>query len=131
MIERLEEFCMELVRRPARLKPDVVVFGDDLGAQDRMPISPRTFRELIFPAYRRIFGCLRGCGIHVYLHSDGHVVEVLDQLVEAGVSILNVQDRVNGISSLKKLLKGRVCIDLDVVDSGFFPEALPVKSTSM
>jgi len=59
-----------------------------------MPISPRTFRELIFPAYRRIFGCLRGCGIHVYLHSDGHVVEILDQLVEAGVSILNVQDAI-------------------------------------
>ncbi|RLF03775.1 MAG: hypothetical protein DRK00_08170, partial [Thermoprotei archaeon] len=71
LVETLTEFYEELARRVARLKPDVAVFGDDLGMQDRMPISPRIFREFIHPAYRRIFEILRSRGIHVYLHTDG------------------------------------------------------------
>ncbi|RLE96983.1 MAG: hypothetical protein DRJ96_05110 [Thermoprotei archaeon] len=125
LVEALTRFYEELARRVARLKPDIVVFGDDLGMQDRMPISPRTFREFIYPAYRRVFGLLRSRGIHVYLHTDGHVVEVLDQLVETGVSVLNVQDRVNGVNNLRRLLKGRVCIDLDVDRQRLLPRGSP------
>jgi hypothetical protein len=125
LIEALESFYMELARRAAELKPDIVSFGDDLGTQTGMPISPRAFREFIFPAYKRIFGYLRGRGVHVYLHTDGRVVEILDQLVETGVSVLNVQDRVNGLENLRRLLKGRVCIDLDIDRQRLLPFGTP------
>jgi len=125
LVEALESFYLELARRAAELKPDIVSFGDDLGTQTGMPISPRAFREFIFPAYRRIFGYLRGRGVHVYLHTDGKVVEVLDQLAETGVSVLNVQDRVNGIENLRRLLKGRVCIDLDIDRQRLLPFGTP------
>jgi len=125
LIEALESFYMELTRRAAELKPDIVSFGDDLGTQTGMPISPKTFREFIFPVYKRIFGYLRGRGVHVYLHTDGRVVEVLDQLVETGVSVLNVQDRVNGLENLRRLLKGRVCIDLDIDRQRLLPFGTP------
>ncbi|MEM2638728.1 MAG: uroporphyrinogen decarboxylase family protein, partial [Candidatus Bathyarchaeia archaeon] len=93
---------------------DVVYIGDDLGTQTRMPISPSTFREFIYPSYRKIFGRIRDRGVHVYFHSDGHVVEVLDQLIEAGASVLNVQDRVNGLENIRALCRGKVCVDIDV-----------------
>ena len=125
LVEALKDFYLELVRRAVRLKPDVIYFGDDLGNQDRMPFSPRVFREVLFPAYREIFGFVRRHGIHVHFHSDGHVVEVLDQLVEAGASILNVQDRVNGIANLKRVLKGKICIDLDVDRQQLLPQGTP------
>ena len=63
--------------------------------------------------------------MHVYLHTDGRVVEVLDQLAVTGVSVLNVQDRVNGLENLRRLLKGRVCIDLDIDRQRLLPFGTP------
>ena len=114
LIDILTEYNLELVKKVLRLGVDVVAFGDDLGMQNRMPISPRLFRRHVFPAYKRIFSTVRDAGVHVRLHTDGHVIEVVDQLIEAGVSILNIQDRVNGLDNIERYCKGRVCIDLDI-----------------
>jgi uroporphyrinogen-III decarboxylase len=114
LIEKLTNYNLELIDRVIKLKPDVVSFGDDLGLQDRMPISEKKFRKFIFPSYRRIFQRVRSSGARVYLHSDGHIMEVVDDLIEAGVSVINLQDRVNGVENIEKKIKGRVCVDLDV-----------------
>lgn len=115
LVEALTEYNLELLKRLLKISGvDVVSFGDDLGTQTRMPISPATFREFVYPAYRKFFSYVQAYGARVRLHSDGHVMEVVDQLVEAGVDILNIQDRVNGLGNIKEKLWGRVCIDLDI-----------------
>ncbi|MFN3621589.1 MAG: uroporphyrinogen decarboxylase family protein, partial [Nitrososphaerales archaeon] len=62
----------------------------------------------------KIFQKIRSRGIHVYLHTDGHIVEVLNQLIEAGVNVLNIQDRVNGLDNIASICKSRICVDLDI-----------------
>jgi len=115
LIDALAEYNLELVDLFLKSgKLDLISFGDDLGLQDRMPISPRTFREFIFPSYHRIFQKIRSRGVHVRLHSDGHVIEVADQLMGSGVDILNIQDRVNGLEEIASKCKGVVCVDLDI-----------------
>lgn len=125
LIEILTEYNLELVKRILKLGVDMITFGDDLGLQDRMPISPRIFRKYIFPSYKKIFSLIRSHGVHVYLHTDGHVVEVIDQLIEAGVSVLNIQDKVNGIENIKRLCKGKVCVDLDIDRQHLLPFGKP------
>ena len=125
LIDMLTEYNLALVRRLLKLKVDMISFGDDLGLQDRMPISRATFRKFIFPSYRKIFQTVRAAGVRVRLHSDGHIMEVVDDLVEAGVSVLNLQDRVNGIENIKRKLKGRVCIDLDIDRQYIVPFGTP------
>lgn len=88
--------------------------GDDLGMQDRLPISPESWRKLIKPAYRRIFGLARERGFPVRLHTDGYIVDIIPDLLEIGVTDLNPQELVNGIDNLAKLIKGKVHISLDV-----------------
>jgi len=63
----------------------------------------------------------------VRLHTDGRVMEVADQLLEAGVNILNIQDRVNGLENIERLLKGRVCIDLDIDRQHLIPYGTPAQ----
>lgn len=92
----------------------MVSFGNGLGLQDRMPISDKTFRKFIYPSYRKIFQRVRNSGIRVYLHTDGHIMEVADALIEVGASVLNIQDRVNGIENIRQRIKGKVCVDLDI-----------------
>jgi hypothetical protein len=41
-------------------------------------------------------------------------MELIDLLIEAGVTIINPQDLCNGIDNLAREVKGRVCISLDV-----------------
>ncbi len=126
LIEKLTEYILDLVKILLKFgKIDVIYFGDDLGTQTRMPISPATFKEFIYPSYRRIFQQIRRMGTHVYFHSDGHIIEVIDQLINAGVSILNIQDRVNGLDNLNSLCKGRICIDVDVDRQHLVPFGRP------
>lgn len=114
LIEMLTDYNLAIVNRLVKLRVDMITFGDDLGLQDRMPISDKTFRKFIYPSYRKIFQSVRNSGTKVYLHTDGHIMEVADALMEAGVSVLNIQDRVNGIENIRQRIKGRVCVDLDI-----------------
>ncbi len=114
LIEMMTEYYLQIIERILTFRPDIVYFGDDLGMQDRMPMSETKFREFIYPSYRKFFRRLRDSGVRVHLHTDGHVMEVTDSLLEAGVSILNVQDLVNGLDNIVMNLKGRVCVDLDI-----------------
>lgn len=88
--------------------------GDDLGMQDRLPISPASWRKLIKPAFQRIFGLGREHGASVSLHTDGYIVDIIPDLIEVGVTSLNPQDLVNGLDNLERLAKGKIHIALDI-----------------
>lgn len=125
LIGVVTEYNMELIKRWLDIGVDVMYFGDDLGTQTGPMINPKAFRELFIPAYAKMFGvCLNG-GVHVYLHSDGRVIEVVQDLTRAGVDILNIQDRVNGIENIAKACKGKVCIDLDIDRQNLLPFGTP------
>ena len=88
--------------------------GDDLGLQDRLPISPAAWRKLIKPGFGRIFGLARERGASVRLHTDGYIVDIIPDLIEVGVTDLNPQDLVNGLDTIATLAKGKVHISLDI-----------------
>jgi hypothetical protein len=125
LIGIVTEYNEALVDRILKLGVDAINFGDDLGCQDRMPISKKTFREFIFPAYNKIFKKVREAGVHPYFHTDGHVMEVADDLIESGASVLNIQDVVNGIDNIKDKCKGRVCVGLDIDRQRLMPFGTP------
>ena len=88
--------------------------GDDLGMQDRLPISPNAWRKLMKPAYSRIFGMTREHDACFSLHTDGYIVDIIPDLIEIGLWQLNPQDTVNGLDNLARLAKGKVHIVLDI-----------------
>ena len=107
-------FWVEVVKRWVDLGADVISFGDDLGHQNALPISPAAWRKFLKPAFGRIFEPCREAGLEIYLHTDGWILDIIPDLLEVGVTILNPQDLVNGLDNLKKLVGGRACIDLDI-----------------
>jgi uroporphyrinogen decarboxylase len=69
---------------------DVVMEADDVAGQDRMLISPHTFRTVLKPRYARLFSFIKDqTPAKLFLHSCGAVREVLGDFVECGVDILN------------------------------------------
>ena len=77
-------------------------------------LSPRQFREFIKPSYSRMIKLAREKDIPVHMHSDGDIRLLANDLMDSGVSVINLQDQVNGIDWIKENLKGKVCIDLDI-----------------
>lgn len=123
LIEMVLEYNLKLVNKWIEIGAEAIYFGDDLGLQRSLPISPADWRKYLKPCYHKIFGTCRDNGVYVYLHTDGHILEIIDDLIECGANIINPQIRANGLEELAKF-KGKVCIHLDL-DRQLFPFAGP------
>jgi hypothetical protein len=87
-------------------------------------MSPAMWRKYIGPSYHRLLDPCRRAQVPVYLHSDGHILEIIPDLIEAGVRVINPQIRANGLEGLCEVARGRVAIDQDL-DRQLFPFASP------
>ncbi|MBD3177579.1 MAG: hypothetical protein GF320_20605, partial [Armatimonadia bacterium] len=105
-------------------RPDMMYFGDDLGMQTALPISPPKWRKYLKPAFAAIYAPVKEKGIAVYMHTDGHILPIIPDLVDCGVNVVNPQIRANGLQGLVDVCKGKVCVDLDL-DRQLFPFATP------
>ncbi len=103
---------------------EMISAGDDLGMQTSLPMSPDDWRRYVKPGYWRIFARCCDESVPVYLHSDGHMLEIIPDLIECGITVINPQIRANGLDGLVRWAKGKVCINLDL-DRQLFPFAEP------
>lgn len=78
-----------LERAIREIQPDGFWTSDDLGHQTQPFMRPATFREFLFPYYVRIGEVLKPHGIHWWLHSCGNNTPLLDDLIEAGVTVFH------------------------------------------
>jgi uroporphyrinogen decarboxylase len=85
-----------------------------LGMQIGPVLSSIHFRKYIKPSYQRIVAPAREAGCIVHMHSDGDIRALVDDLIDVGFDVLNLQDLVNGIDWIRANLSGRVCVDLDI-----------------
>jgi uroporphyrinogen decarboxylase len=114
LIGMVEEFNLRYVEKWMALEPDLFGYGDDLGMQVGPMISPGHFRTYIKPVYRRLMKLAVDKGCIVQMHSDGDVRALAEDIVDAGVQVLNIQDLANGVDWIASHYAGRVCIELDV-----------------
>jgi len=114
LIEMVLNYNLELVNKWIEMGAEIIYFGDDLGLQGSLPISPSDWRKYLKSCYAEMFSTCRNAGVYVYLHTDGHILEIIDDLIECKISVLNPQWRGNGIDQIAKLCRGKVCVDIDL-----------------
>ncbi|MBD3291996.1 MAG: hypothetical protein GF393_03670 [Armatimonadia bacterium] len=124
LIEMVLEQNMRVVEKYLELGVEYMSFGDDLGNQVNLPISPASWREYIGPCYEQLYGPIRDAGAHVYMHSDGDIRAIIPDLVSYGVTMINPQIRANTLGDLERICKGKVAVALDL-DRQLFPFATP------
>ncbi len=75
----------------AKAGVDVLRLGDDVGSQHGMMISPAVWRTFLKPRLASVIAAAREVrpDIPVFYHSDGDVREIIEELIEIGVTILN------------------------------------------
>jgi len=75
-------------------------------------LRPDLFAVLITPYLKRVVAGMREMGFHVIKHTDGNIMPILDQLVDAGPHALHSLDPQGGvdIAEVKRLYGGKVCL---------------------
>ncbi len=97
--DRVEEWTSGLATQLAKLGVDAVWFGEDLGTQTSMLISPDMWRKDFKPRYVRMINELKRINpdIIIIMHSDGAVAPLIDDFIEMGIEVYNpVQPNVPG-----------------------------------
>lgn len=131
-IRGFEEFCMDMADRPdmaqclldrikgirvgqaehyVRAGVDVLILGDDVAMQTGMMISPAVWRRWLKPGMAEIIAAARAINpkIHVFYHSDGNPWQIIDELIEIGVTVLNpVQPECMDPAEVKKAYGNRL-----------------------
>ncbi len=127
LVDMIVAFYEQRLLRVLPMGLDLFNFADDLGMQDQLTVSPARWRRYIKPAYARLFGMCRQAGAHVYLHCDGYMVDIMGDLIEIGCTVENPQDLCNGLENIRRQLKGKVCIDLDIDRQKVVPFGTPAQ----
>jgi len=79
------------------LSPAVLTYGD-IACKGRLLHSPAWLRREFFPRLRRLNDAWHEHGFKCLFHSDGYLMEVMDDLVAAGIDGLNPIETVAGMS---------------------------------
>lgn len=124
LIEMVLEYNMAYIRLWLDIGVDQMCFHGDLGTQKGLLISPATFRKHLKPAYKEMFLACRRAGAHVWYSSDGCLLEIVDDLIECGVTLHDPQVRANTLEGIARAYKGRLCALVDI-DEQMLPFCSP------
>ena len=114
LIDTIDRENLKVVTHYCDAKVDVMEIPEDLGAEHSMVIGRDMFLKYIYPSYKKITSMCRENNVLTAIHSDGYIIDILEDLIAVGMDIINPQDLCNGIDNLKRVLKGKCCIRLDL-----------------
>ena len=75
-------------------------------------LSPTQFGEFVTPYLARLIAGYRDMGFYSIKHTDGNIMPILDQLIQAGPDALHSLDPQGGIdmAEIKRLVGDKVCL---------------------
>jgi uroporphyrinogen decarboxylase len=86
---KLSAWSAQVAANVVELGIDVLHISGDVGANERMILSPRSWRERIAPLEAEILAPGRDRGIPLSLHSCGFFRPIIDDLIEMGIEVMH------------------------------------------
>jgi len=123
--DRMVETYLGGIHRWLEFDVDAIGFSDDWGTQRALMIRPQLWREFFKPAYAALFAPVVKAGRDLRFHSDGYIIEIIEDLMECGVNSINVQMNCMGIEEIGRRFGGRLCFRSDVDRQYILPRGTP------
>jgi uroporphyrinogen decarboxylase len=115
-IERLFDipfqYHLTAAKKLVEMGVDMIWTGDDVGAQNKMFISPDTWRRFFKPRMAKFISTLKSINpeLKVAYHSDGFIYPIIPDLIEIGLDVLNpIQPRSMDPEEVKKKFGDELC----------------------
>jgi len=106
-MRRMHEFYCAGLEKWAQTDVDALPFMDDWGSQKSLLIAPSLWREIFKPMYKDYIDIAHSAGKKCFMHSDGHILAVIPDLIELGLDALNSQIFCMGVQNLAPF-KGKI-----------------------
>lgn len=108
LLKTLHEFNCREMEAWAQTHVDALTIMDDWGSQRSLLIAPRTWRLLFKPLYAEYVQIAHGVGKKIFMHSDGHIFEIYEDLIEIGIDAINSQLFCMDIEDIGQRFAGRM-----------------------
>lgn len=109
LIDILVGMNLYAIDRFAAAGADGYYFCDDWGLQSGLMISPASWRAIWKPRYERVYRAAHAAGLLTFLHSCGDISAILDDLVEIGLDVIQMDQQENmGLEELGGRFGGRI-----------------------
>lgn len=113
LLDRLLAFKLEQVREYAKLEPDIISIGGDVGMQNNMMMAPDIWRKY-FKARLKILieeSRRQNKNIYWFFHSDGYIEPIIPDLIEIGFNIIDpIQPECMDPVKIKKMYGDRITL---------------------
>ncbi len=106
--DRIHDWELALIDRWSQTDVDGLQWGDDWGGQTALLIDPALWREMFKPLYAEYVRRIHAAGKFAFMHLDGYVFDILEDLVEIGVDAVNSQLFCMNIEEIGRRFKGRI-----------------------
>lgn len=91
---------------------DAIIAFEDWGLQDRPMMKCDMWREIFKDRMAAMVKHIHDRGMKYILHSCGYIVDLIDDFVDIGIDVLQLdQQRNMGLDLLKERCSGRICLD--------------------
>jgi len=120
ILDRYVDWAIVVAERVCRMGFDVYVTTDDMAFKTAPFFSPKVFRELVMPRYRRL---AEKVTLPWVIHSDGNMLPFLDDLVSVGIAGFHPNEKgAMDIAGVKRDYGDRICVlgnvDLNILGLG-------------
>lgn len=111
ILHHIMDFQMGIAAHYLQCGIELAEFGDDLGTQNSLLLSPNIIREFLVPEYRRLIALYKSHGVLINFHSCGHIEPLLDLFMELGVDLLNpLQATANDLAAVRTKTQERMAL---------------------
>ncbi len=91
VLDRVVDLLRRVVQRIVASGVDIIIWGEDVGTERAMMMSPATWRRWIKPRFRSMIEVAKQTNPDVitWYHSCGNIEPIIPDLIEIGVEVLN------------------------------------------
>lgn len=89
MMHLISEYSLTTANIFLECGADCIMSISDLGSSQRLLFSKELFRKFVYPWLKDMSDLCHSYGRYFHLHSHGHIQDIVDDMIEAGVDILN------------------------------------------
>lgn len=108
LLKRVHGFYRAQFEVWAKHDVDGLVIMDDWGSQRSLLIHPEQWRRIFKPIYAEYGAIARGSGKLLFMHSDGCIVDIYEDLIDCGVNCINSQLFCMNIEEIGQRFAGRL-----------------------
>lgn len=102
LLDKITDLFLAFVDEVADLPADAIMFGDNWGYQNGVILGPGRWRRFLKPRWAKVYAAVHAQGKVTMSHCDGNVTDIMDDIVDAGLDVLeSVQPEAMDVYALK------------------------------